>query len=50
VAVADGIVEYSKNGTSLYSSTTSATYPLLVDTALYSTNATLVDVVVSGAE
>jgi hypothetical protein len=50
VTVADGVVEYSKNGTPLYSSTTAATYPLLVDTALYSTNATLIEVVISGAQ
>jgi hypothetical protein len=50
VEVDDGTVHYSRNGTALYSSTTSATYPLLVDSALYSTNATLVDVVISGAE
>jgi phage FluMu protein gp41 len=48
VEVAAGKVTYGKNGAVLYRSTTQAVYPLLVDTALYSQNATLRDVVVSG--
>ena len=47
VAVEGGVVKYRKNGTLLYTSTVSPTYPLLVDTALYSTGATLTNAMIS---
>lgn len=48
VAIEGGTVKYKRNGTLLYSSTISPTYPLLVDTSLYSNGATLNNVVISG--
>jgi hypothetical protein len=41
VAVEDGVVKYRKNGVLLYTSTVAPTYPLKVDTSLYSTGATI---------
>ena len=35
IAVVGGVVKYSRNGTVFYTSTKTASYPLLVDTALY---------------
>ncbi|HKG46248.1 MAG TPA: hypothetical protein VKB02_05950, partial [Pyrinomonadaceae bacterium] len=50
VAVEGGVVKYKKNGTVLYTSSVTPTYPLLVDTSLYSTGSTVANVVlVSGA-
>ena len=49
VAVVGGVVKYSKNGTVVYTSTKAPIYPLLVDTALYNTGATLNNAVVSSA-
>ncbi len=49
VAVEGGVVRYRKNGTLIYTSTVPPTYPLLVDTALYSQGATLNSAVVGGA-
>ncbi|HKO95406.1 MAG TPA: RHS repeat-associated core domain-containing protein, partial [Pyrinomonadaceae bacterium] len=49
VAVEGGMVKYRKNGTLLYTSTVSPTYPLLVDTSFYSNGATLNNVVINGA-
>jgi hypothetical protein len=46
VAVELGVVKYRRNGVLLYTST-AATYPLLVDTSLSTTGATLSNVVVS---
>jgi hypothetical protein len=43
VTVASGVVRYYRNGTLLYTSGQTPTYPLLVDSALYHTNATLKD-------
>jgi hypothetical protein len=40
-----GVVTYSRNGTLLYTSTVPATSPLVVDTAFYTTGATIRDVV-----
>jgi hypothetical protein len=40
-------VKYRRNG-ALLDTSTAATYPVLVDTSLYSTGATLSSVVVSG--
>ena len=48
VAVEGGVVKYRKNGTLLYTSTIAPTYPLLVDTALYSNGSTISNVVISG--
>jgi hypothetical protein len=48
VAVVSGSVQYKKNGSLLYTSSQSFSYPLLVDTALYSQGATLTGVVISG--
>jgi hypothetical protein len=49
VAVTGGIVRYSKNGTVFYTSTQTPIYPLLVDSWLYTQNATLNNVAISGA-
>jgi RHS repeat-associated protein len=48
VAVESGVVKYKKNGTVIYTSSVTPTYPLLVDTALWSNGATLNNVVISG--
>jgi hypothetical protein len=48
VAIESGVVKYYKNGTLLYTSTVAPTYPLLVDTSLYTTDATITDTVISG--
>jgi hypothetical protein len=48
VEVTGNVVSYLKNGASLYTSTISPTYPLLVDTAVHTNGATLNSVVVSG--
>jgi Calx-beta domain len=48
VAVVGGVVKYSKNGVVFYSSTQARVYPLLVDTWLYTTGATLKSVVFLG--
>ncbi len=47
VSVANGVVKYWRNGALFATSTTTATYPLLADTALYSTGARLKDVVLT---
>jgi len=44
VEVASGVVTYLHNGTLLYTSTVTPTSPLLVDTALHTTGATINDV------
>ena len=49
VAVEGGVVRYKKNGTVLYTSAVAVTYPLRVDTALYSAGATLTSAVVSAS-
>jgi hypothetical protein len=48
VAVEGGVVRYRRNGTLLHTSTATPTYPLLVDTALFTTGATLNNVVLGG--
>ena len=48
VAIEGGVVKYKRNGTLLYTSTVVPTYPLLVDTSLYSNGATLNNVTISG--
>jgi len=49
VAVVGGRVQYSKNGVVFYTSAAVPTYPLLVDTSLWSLNATITNAVISGA-
>lgn len=48
VAVEGGVVKYYQNGTLLYQSGVTPTYPLLVDTSLYTSGATIKDVIVAG--
>jgi RHS repeat-associated protein len=48
VAIIGGVVKYKKNGTVIYTSSVTPTYPLKIDTALYSANCTLNNVVISG--
>ena len=45
VAVEGGVVRYLKNGAVFYTSGVAPAYPLLVDTALYTPGATIVNVV-----
>jgi hypothetical protein len=47
VAVVGGVVRYYRNGVLLYTSPMAPVFPLLVDTALYDTGATLGEVVIS---
>ena len=47
VSVTAGIVRYSRNGTVFYTSTVAPAYPLLVDAALHTPGATLVNVMLS---
>ena len=49
VSVAGGAVRYTRNGFVLYTSTLSPAYPLLVDTALFSTGATIQSAVLARA-
>jgi hypothetical protein len=48
ITVQSGTVTYSKNGVAFYTSGATASYPLRVDTALTSANATLTNVRLSG--
>ena len=48
VAVEDGVVKYRKNGTLLYTSLVSPTYPLLVDTSLFNVGAYISGAVLGG--
>ncbi len=48
VAVESGVVKYKKNGTIFYTSTQAPTYPLLVDSALYTMGATLNSATLTG--
>jgi Right handed beta helix region/Abnormal spindle-like microcephaly-assoc'd, ASPM-SPD-2-Hydin/HYDIN/CFA65/VesB-like, Ig-like domain len=48
IAVTSGIVRYYRNSALLFSSPTAPTYPLVVDTALYTPGATLAGVIISG--
>jgi hypothetical protein len=50
VAVVGGRVQYSKNGVVFYASSAVPTYPLLVDTSLWSLSATITNAVISGAQ
>jgi len=47
VAVENGVVKYRKNGALLYTSLVAPTYPLLVDTSLYTQGATIASAVIS---
>lgn len=49
VAVEGGAVKYYKNGTLFHTSTTTPTYPLLVDAAFNTAGSTLSEVVISGS-
>jgi hypothetical protein len=48
VAVEHGSVVYRRNGQTIHTSATLPTYPLLVDTSLYSVNAEVTDAVLAG--
>lgn len=48
VAVEGGVVKYRKNGVVVYTSGVAPSYPLLVDSAIWSNTATLNNVVISG--
>ena len=48
VGIDSGVVRYWRNGSLLYSSTAAPFFPLVVEAWLYTTGATLTDVVVSG--
>ncbi len=48
IAVESGQVKYYKNGALFYTSTTVPTYPLLVDTSLWSLNGTITNAVIAG--
>jgi hypothetical protein len=48
IAVSGGKLVYSKNGTVFYSSTMTATYPLVADTAFYDANASISNAVMAG--
>jgi hypothetical protein len=50
VAVVGGRVQYSKNGAVFYTSAVLPRYPLLVDSTLWSLNATIMNAIVSGAQ
>jgi alpha-tubulin suppressor-like RCC1 family protein len=45
IEIREGVVRYRRNGTLLYTSAVAPTYPLHADASLYTTGATLVDVV-----
>ena len=49
VAVVAGRVQYSKNGVVFYTSAVLPTYPLLVDTTIWSLNGTITNAIISGA-
>ena len=50
VAIVGGNVEYSKNGSVFYRSSGRPSYPMLVDTSLFDGNASINNVVISGAQ
>jgi hypothetical protein len=49
VAVDSGVVKYSRNGVVFYTSAAAPVYPLLVDTALQTSGATLTNAVLAGS-
>ena len=48
IAVTGGKLTYSKNGAVFYTSTMTATYPLVADTAFYDANASIANAVMAG--
>lgn len=48
VSVESGVVQYRKNGVPFYTSLVAPSYPLLVDAALYTADAKILDVVIAG--
>jgi hypothetical protein len=50
IAVVNGVVNFYKNGNFIYSSSMPVTYPLLVDSAMFTPLSTLTNVVISGAQ
>jgi hypothetical protein len=50
IAIAGGNVEYSKNGSVFYTSSSAASYPMLVDTSLFDSNASVSNVVIAGGQ
>jgi alpha-tubulin suppressor-like RCC1 family protein len=48
VAVEGGVVKYRRNGALLYTSSQAIQYPLLVDSALYTSGAAMTDIVLTG--
>jgi hypothetical protein len=50
VAIAGGVVQYSKNGGVFYTSTGRPAYPAIVDTSLFDANATIWNAVIAGAK
>jgi hypothetical protein len=49
ISIQSGVVKYSRNGSVFYTSTAKPGYPLRVDTALTSLNATIKNVVMATA-
>ncbi len=47
VAVESGVVKYKKNGTVVYTSSVSPTYPLLADSAIWSNGGTIANAMIS---
>jgi hypothetical protein len=48
VEIVGGVVKYKQNGVVIYTSTVAPTYPLRVDTSLYTPNSTINNVVLCG--
>jgi hypothetical protein len=48
IAIVGGVVSYQRNGVTFHTSAVAPQYPLLVDAALFTTGATLADVVFTG--
>ena len=48
ISIESGVVKYRKNGTVVYTSTATPTYPLRVDTSFYTASSSVSNVVISG--
>ncbi len=48
ISVSSGVVRYWRNGAVIYNSTKPPSYPLAVDTSLFSPGATITNVVIAG--
>jgi hypothetical protein len=48
IAVESGVVKYLKNGTVFYTSDVRPSYPLIVDTSLYTNGSTIMDARIFG--